>query len=175
MTVVLVCWTSWIWPSLTSSWVTSLHIQFPGALLYGQNTTIMHSLVKNFANSWSNYMLHIKIFYSNVFWQATWIGITMRRLRSLEMKPSLFTLTMEEGRISDIKHTIILQAFIVRKHQIFLYVIKIHNTILSLSISVPRFGKHSHDEVSILAPLSQCCRSVCSTFVLHLSMTLEYS
>lgn len=27
-----------------------------------------------------------------------------------------------------------------------------------------RFGKHSHDEVSILAPLSQCCRLVIKMF-----------
>lgn len=35
---------------------------------------------------------------------------------------------------------------------------------LVVYVHLRRFGKHSHDELSILVPLSQCCRSdFCST------------
>ena len=100
--------------------------------------------------------------------QVIWIVIIMKLLRSLEMTLSLFTSTTEEGK--DI-------------NQLLYYNIYLNYTSLSLCISCfkclfswnlaknqsshfkyfsrpCRFGKHSHDELSILVPLSQCCRSV---------------
>lgn len=46
---------------------------------------------------------------------------------------------------------------------------------LLLSSLLCRFGKHSHDELSILVPLSQCCRSVSVTLPLSLALSLHHN
>lgn len=79
-TVGLGCWTSWIWPFLTFSWVSNVvwhHTSSPKGkrFLHCRGSLVRVCLVS----------------------QGTWIGTIMRPLKSLEMRPSSSTWTMAEG------------------------------------------------------------------------------
>lgn len=97
----------------------------------------------------------------------------MRPLRSLETRLSSSTWTMAEGKtlrcwrghwvsssrnsnskLLDVRqknHLTILKTYIVNH--------KLESSAFFLIFVLSSFGKHSHDELSILVPLTQCCRS----------------
>lgn len=79
-TEALDCWTSWIWPSLTSWWVR-VDVTYNDIIQKGciALTDSLHKMTTKFSP-----LCSLPV-------QATWIDIIMKRLRSLEMTPSLFT------------------------------------------------------------------------------------
>ncbi|CAG04459.1 unnamed protein product [Tetraodon nigroviridis] len=88
--------------------------------------------------------------------QGTWIGTIMRPLKSLGTRPSSSIWTTAEGT-SLLCSPLLCSCYFKWELQ------------KSLFLSDASFGKHSHDEMSILVPLTQCCRVRKST---HLRLQL---
>lgn len=78
--------------------------------------------------------------------QETWTGTTTRRLRSSETRLSSSTWTTAEGKNTQLSESLIINP-------------KQPDHLLPAAVCPASFGKHSHDEMSILVPLLQCCRS----------------
>lgn len=107
-----------------------------------------------------------------------WIVIIMRLLKNLEMKRSLFTLIMEEGKTlfsffltvneKSFLNSLLLMCLCISEALSY----KCHFSLICLLIF--SFGKHSHDELSILVPLSQCCRSVLALALAFIIQYLSY-
>lgn len=78
--------------------------------------------------------------------QVIWTDTTMKFLPNLEMKDFFSTWTTPEGKTA-VDHYV---------SDGMMHFASVSLTHLA-SYLVFRFGKHSQDEMSILAPLSQCC------------------
>ena len=90
------CWTSWTWPSLTSSWVsqhvsrgltTDPNCEFPLVL----NNVYIYMYICNI------YAVCNICCFTYILIQETWTATIMRRLKSLEMRLSSSTWTTAEG------------------------------------------------------------------------------
>lgn len=119
---------------------------------------------------WGVFFVKLNVYFY-ISTKETWIVIIMRHLKSLGMKLSLFILIMEEGKIpcrsKDILYCFQCSYYNIFFIYCFLEALLYECHFFLISVSLFSFGKHSHDELSILVPLSQCCRSVLALLTLY--------